>query len=56
MAYAPCLLVEVLSSEHRTQRPLAEAERVSPIASLQSYLVVSRAARHVTWHWRDPAA
>jgi Uma2 family endonuclease len=55
MAYAPCLLVEVLSPSTARNDRSQKLNAYRAIASLQSYLVVSRAARHVTWHWRDPA-
>lgn len=55
MAYAPCLLVEVLSpstTRHERVRKLAKYQQ---LPSLRAYLVVSQEQRLVERHWRESA-
>lgn len=56
MAYAPCLLTEVLSSSTARRDRTPKLTKYRAIPSLRAYLVVSRHARHVERHWRDAAA
>ena len=55
MAYAPCLLVEVLSPSTARRDRTTKRTKYQAIPSLRAYVVVSRQGRHVERHWRDAA-
>ena len=55
IAYAPCVLVEVLSpSTAKIDRSL-KLMKYRALPSLRAYLIVSQRDRHVERHWRDAA-
>ncbi len=54
-AYAPCVLVEVLSPSTARVDRSQKLERYRTLRSLRAYLIVSRRGRHVVRHWREAA-
>lgn len=55
MAYAPCLLVEVLSPSSTRHDRVTKLAKYQALPSLRAYLIVSQQYRHVERHWRDSA-
>lgn len=55
MAYAPCLLVEVLSAGSKRHDRVRKLAKYQMLPSVRAYLIVSQEYRHVERHWRDSA-
>lgn len=55
MAYAPCVLVEVLSPSTTRNDRAVKLAKYRTLPSLRAYLLVSQEYRHVERHWRESA-